>query len=60
MVTVSCALKRDSCLLHLGLLLLHLVDLPESPGNMKLVCSEMEKTNQYDWGRESWAEGERS
>ena len=44
-VTVSCAAIRDPCLLHPGLLLLlHLVDLPETPGNMRLERSETEET----------------
>lgn len=44
-VTVSCAVIRDPHPLHPGLLLLlHLVDLPKTPGNMRLLCNETEET----------------
>lgn len=45
MVTVSGAVIGNPCLLDQGLLLLlHLVDLPETAGNMRSLCSEMEET----------------
>lgn len=45
MVTVSRAVIGHPCLLYQGLLLLlHLVDLPETAGNMRLLCSETEET----------------
>lgn len=54
-VTVSCAVMEHPCLLHQEpLLLLHLVDLSETPGNMRLLHSELEETTGLGEGVLGW------